>query len=73
MVNIVAEQNKKTLASIDEIAYYCKLEKHTGALMLAGKWGSGETHLLKHVVAVKLKESHVSGIVSPAVLLVGCS
>ena len=60
MANIVAARNKKTLACIEEIAYYCKLDKHTGALLLAGKWGSGKTHLLKHVVAVKLKESHVS-------------
>ena len=64
MLNIVAEQNRKSLACIEEIAYYCKLEKHTGALLLAGKWGSGKTHLLKHVVAEKLKESHVFVFVS---------
>lgn len=64
MLNTVAEQNRKTLACIEEIAYYCKLEKHTGALLLAGKWGSGKTHLLKHVVAEKLKESHVFVFVS---------
>ena len=27
--------------------------------MLAGKWGSGKTHLLKHALAEKLRESHV--------------
>ena len=64
MPNIVAEQNKKTLACIEEIAYYCKLEKHTGALLLAGKWGSGKTHLLKHVLADKLGASHVFVFVS---------
>ena len=64
MANIVAARNKKTLACIEEIAYYCKLDKHTGALLLAGKWGSGKTHLLKHVLTEKLQDSHVLVFVS---------
>lgn len=64
MNNIETEQKNTSRACFEELRCYCEQKNHSGALMLAGKWGSGKTYLLKHDLKETLKNTHVLVFVS---------
>ena len=47
------------MGTLDELCYYCNMEKPAGALALIGESGSGKTHLVDVELAKELKDTHV--------------
>ena len=47
------------MATIDELAYYCREENSFGALMLTGKWGCGKTYLIENDLSDELGNDYI--------------
>ena len=47
------------MSTLKELAYYCKEENPTGALLLTGEWGCGKTHIIEKELTEALKDSHI--------------
>jgi len=42
------------MSMLEDIAYYCEMDKPVGALLLTGKWGSGKTFFVEKQLKSKL-------------------
>ena len=47
------------MSTINELAYYCKLNNPVGALLLTGEWGCGKTYIIENELKELLKDSHI--------------
>lgn len=47
------------MATIDELAYYCRESNFFGALMFTGKWGCGKTYLIDNELVDKLGDKFI--------------
>ena len=47
------------MSTLDELAYYCKLNNPVGALLLTGEWGCGKTYIVENDLKELLKDTHV--------------
>jgi hypothetical protein len=45
--------------TLEELIYYCKVEKPAGALLLGGEWGCGKTYMIDHALKDKLRDTHI--------------
>ena len=46
------------MGTLQEVIRYCNEERHWGALLLTGEWGSGKTYLIEKQLAEALAETH---------------
>ena len=46
------------MSTLQEVIRYCNEERHWGALLLTGEWGSGKTYLIEKQLAEALAETH---------------
>lgn len=44
------------MSMLEDIAYYCEMDKPVGALLLTGKWGSGKTFFVEKQLKSKLNK-----------------
>jgi len=47
------------MSTLEELAYYCKLNNPVGALLLTGEWGCGKTYIVENDLKELLKDTHV--------------